>query len=53
MCIRDRFFGDGIAIAIPKSDPEIKGLLNDALKKVRASGRFEELVQRYFPVRIY
>lgn len=47
------FFGDGIAIAVPKSDPEIRTLLNDALKRVRASGRFEELVQRYFPVRIY
>ncbi len=51
--LEPKFFGDGIAIAVPKSDPEIKGLLNDALKRVRASGRFEELVQRYFPVRIY
>jgi polar amino acid transport system substrate-binding protein len=51
--LEPKFFGDGIAIAVPKSDPEIKGMLNDALKRVRASGRFEELVQRYFPVRIY
>lgn len=51
--LEPKFFGDGIAIAVPKTDPEIKGLLNDGLKKVRASGRFEELVQRYFPVRIY
>jgi polar amino acid transport system substrate-binding protein len=51
--LEPKFFGDGIAIAVPKSDPEIKSLLNDALKRVRASGRFEELVQRYFPVRIY
>jgi polar amino acid transport system substrate-binding protein len=51
--LEPKFFGDGIAIAVPKSDPEIKALLNDALKRVRASGRFEELVQRYFPVRIY
>lgn len=51
--LEPKFFGDGIAIAVPKSDPEIKALLNEALKRVRASGRFEELVQRYFPVRIY
>jgi polar amino acid transport system substrate-binding protein len=51
--LEPKFFGDGIAIAVPKSDPEIKALLNDALKRVRASGRFDELVQRYFPVRIY
>jgi polar amino acid transport system substrate-binding protein len=51
--LEPKFFGDGIAIAVPKRDPEIRRLLNDALKKVRASGRFDELVQRYFPVRVY
>lgn len=51
--LEPKFFGDGIAIAVPKSDPEIRTLLNEALKRVRASGRFEELVQRYFSVRIY
>jgi polar amino acid transport system substrate-binding protein len=51
--LEPKYFGDGIAIAVPKTDPEIKALLNGALKRVRASGRFEELVQRYFPVRIY
>lgn len=51
--IEPKYFGEGLAIAVPKNDPEIRMLLNDALKRVRASGRFEELVQRYFPVRIY
>ena len=51
--LEPKFFGDGLAIAVPKGDPEVRRLLNDALKRVRASGRFEELVQRYFPVRIY
>lgn len=51
--LEPKYFGDGLAIAVPRSDPEIKALINEALRKVRASGRFEELVQRYFPVRIY
>lgn len=51
--LEPRFFGDGLAIALPKGDPELKALVNEALRKVRTSGRFEELVQRYFPVRIY
>jgi polar amino acid transport system substrate-binding protein len=51
--LEPHFFGDGIAIAVPKNDPQMRTLLNDALVRVRASGRFEELVQRYFPVRIY
>ena len=48
-----RFFGDGLAIAVPRNDPQIKSLLNAALQKVRASGRFEELVSRYFPHRVF
>src|SRR5919109_1044298 len=48
-----KFFGDGIAIAVPKRDPQLKVLLNTALRRIRASGRFEELVLRYFPNRIY
>lgn len=51
--LEPKFFGEGIAIAVPKSDPQIRRLLNEALERVRASGRFEELVQRYFPMRIY
>jgi polar amino acid transport system substrate-binding protein len=51
--LEPRFFGDGLAIAVPLADPALKALINDALRKVRLSGRFEELVQRYFPVRIY
>lgn len=51
--LEPKYFGDGLAIAVPRTDPEIKALINEALRKVRASGRFEELVQRYFPVRIY
>lgn len=51
--LEPKYFGDGLAIAVPREDPEIKGLINDALRKVRSSGRFDELVQRYFPFRIY
>lgn len=48
-----RFFGDGIAIAIAKGDHQLKSLLNRALKQVQASGRFEELIAKYFPTRPY
>jgi polar amino acid transport system substrate-binding protein len=51
--LEPRFFGDGIAIALPRSDPQLKILMDGALKRVRDSGRFEELIQRYFPNRIY
>jgi polar amino acid transport system substrate-binding protein len=48
-----KFFGDGVAIAVPKNDPQIKFLLNAALERVRLSGRFQEIVDRYFPLRVY
>ena len=51
--LEPKFFGDGIAIALPKSDPPLKTLIDGALVKVRESGRFDELMQRYFPSRIY
>lgn len=51
--LEPKYFGDGIAVAVPRNDPQIKALINDALKRVRQSGRFQELVERYFPLRIY
>ena len=51
--LEPKYFGDGIAIALPKNDGQLKTLINSALTKVRESGRFDELIQRYFPARIY
>jgi polar amino acid transport system substrate-binding protein len=51
--LEPKFFGEGIAIAVPRNDPQIKALINGALKRVRASGRLQELVTRYFPIPIY
>lgn len=51
--LEPRFFGDGMAMAISKKDPQTRKLINTALRRVRESGRLEELVQRYFPYRIY
>ena len=45
--------GDGMAIALPKDDPQLKADVNNALAEVRTSGRFIELVTRYFPFRLY
>ena len=51
--VEPRYFGDGIGIAVRKSDAELKGLLNAALRRLRASGRMEELLLRYFPLKAY
>jgi polar amino acid transport system substrate-binding protein len=51
--LEPKYFGDGIAIAVPKTDSQIKTLINGALARLRANGRLDELVERYFPVKVY
>ena len=48
-----KFFSDGIGIMVGKADAQLKGLINQALRRVRESGRYEELLLRYFPNRLY
>lgn len=51
--LEPKYFGDGVAIAVPKNDPQIKTLINQALTRLRENGRFQELVERYFPIAVY
>jgi polar amino acid transport system substrate-binding protein len=48
-----KYFGDGVAIAVNRDDLQLKTLINTALHRIRSSGRFEELVLRYFPLRAF
>ena len=48
-----RYFGEGVGIAVAKGNIRLKEVLNYALARVRNSGRFEELMLRYFPLSIY
>ena len=51
--LEPKYFGEGIAVAVPKNDQQIKTLINGALARLRADGRLDELVERYFPVKVY
>jgi polar amino acid transport system substrate-binding protein len=48
-----KYFGDGIAIVVNKADTQMRQMLNQGLATVRRNGRFLELVDRYFPIRVY
>ena len=48
-----KYFGDGVGITVAKGDRQLRALLNNALAAVRASGRYEELFLRYFPIKVY
>jgi len=48
-----KFFGDGLAITVPRQDIELKRMINRTLERLRRSGRYEELILCYFPNRIF
>jgi polar amino acid transport system substrate-binding protein len=48
-----RFFGDGLAITVPRQDGDLKRLINRTLDRLRRNGRYEELMLRYFPNRVF
>jgi len=48
-----KYFGDGVGIAVNREDVQLRMQINGALKKLRESGRFEELLLRYFPLRAF
>ena len=51
--LEPKFFGDGVAIVLSQEDTQLKAEIDQALAGVRQSGRFAELVTRYFPFRLY
>ncbi len=51
--LEPKFFGDGLAIAVRSGDDRLRSEINTGLERVRNSGRFRELVSRYFPFKIY
>ncbi|MEM7620790.1 MAG: transporter substrate-binding domain-containing protein [Pseudomonadota bacterium] len=48
-----RYFGEGVGIAVAKGNQKMRNILDQALDKVRTTGRYEELILRYFPLRFY
>jgi polar amino acid transport system substrate-binding protein len=48
-----KYFGDGVGIAVKREDVQLKGLIDAALRRIRQSGRYEELLLRYFPLRVF
>lgn len=47
------YLGHGLAIAVPLEQQTLAGALDNALEKIEASGTFEELYLRYFPINFY
>ena len=48
-----KFFGEGVGIAVKKGHRQLVAILNYALEQVHASGRYESLFLRYFPMSFF
>ena len=48
-----KFFGEGVGIAVKKGNRQLAEILNYALEQVHATGRYDELFLRYFPMSFF
>jgi len=48
-----QWFGDGMGIAVRKGDQDLKAKLDEAIKALRANGKYQEINQKYFKYDIY
>jgi len=48
-----KFFGEGVGIAVKRGNRQLTEILNYGLEQVHASGRYEELFLRYFPMSFF
>jgi polar amino acid transport system substrate-binding protein len=46
-------FGEGVGIAVKKGNRKLVDILNYGLEQVHASGRFEGLFLRHFPMNFF
>ncbi len=48
-----KYFGEGVGIAVKRGNRQLAKILNYGLEQVHASGRYEELFLRYFPMSFF
>ena len=51
--LESRFFGEGLAVAVPRGAEDLKRAINAALESLHDKGVYAELYLRYFPVGFY
>lgn len=48
-----KFFGEGVGIAVKKNNTKLLGIINYGLERVQKSGKFQQLLLRFFPQNLY
>ena len=49
----DRWFGEGVGIAMRKGDTELKEKFNKAIDEIRANGTYDKIAKKYFDFDVY
>ena len=49
----DRWFGEGVGIAMRKGDTELKEKFNKAIDDIRANGTYDKIAKKYFDFDVY
>jgi arginine/ornithine transport system substrate-binding protein len=49
----DRWFGEGVGIAMRKGDTELKEMFNKAIDEIRANGTYDKIAKKYFDFDVY
>jgi arginine/ornithine transport system substrate-binding protein len=49
----EEWFGEGIGIAVRKEDDDLRKMFNQAIKKIREKGIYQEINAKYFDFDVY
>ena len=49
----EKWFGEGIGIAVRKGDDDLKAMFNQAIQEIRANGVYQEINAKYFDFDLY
>jgi len=48
-----KYFGDGIGVALRKGQTDLKNQLNGAIKAIRSNGTYDKIAKKYFDFDVY
>lgn len=51
--VDEKYYGEGIAVGIRQKQDKLKAAFNDAIKAIRANGKYKEINDKYFDIDVY
>jgi ABC-type amino acid transport substrate-binding protein len=51
--VDEKWFGEGIGIAVRKEDDKLRKMFNKAIQKIRENGTYQKINAKYFDFDVY